>query len=166
MPVARKGIILARTGLFMNVRTAIPEPGLQTLTPAQLNKVSCVYGLYFRTPGTNRRIVMRFNHGLLVTACLLALSASASAQQTQSSASSSSSSSSKPEITADDKRMISQGYQLKVSNGQKVFCKMEPMKDSHFQQSICHTADEWQKIQEQTREVLDASRRTGPATSR
>jgi hypothetical protein len=96
---------------------------------------------------------MRLTASLLSSLCVVGLLQSFSAlAQTQASSTSATSatsaSSSKPEITADDKRMIAQGYTLKMNKGQKVFCKLQTEMGSHFQKSVCRTAEEWQQIAE------------------
>jgi hypothetical protein len=112
---------------------------------------------------------MRLTTGLLAALCAVVLFPSFLAQAQTPSATaasaSSSSSSSKPEITADDKRLISQGYKMKYDNGEKLFCKMMTQPGSRFEKSVCQTAAQIQARTDSSKDAFDASRRTynGPA---
>jgi hypothetical protein len=100
---------------------------------------------------------MRLTTGLLASLCIAGLIQSFTPPaQAQTSASASSD---KPELTADDKRLISQGYKLKYNKGTKVFCKMETAMGSRFEHSVCATAEEIARKAEMAQDGADASRR-------
>jgi hypothetical protein len=63
------------------------------------------------------------------------------------------------QTTVEDKRLIAQGYTLKMSNGTKVFCRLETMAGSRFQHSVCSTASEIRQRQESAQDAFDPARR-------
>jgi hypothetical protein len=117
---------------------------------------------------------MRIIAGLLASFCTVGLSFSALAQQVPGTSppASSATPSDKPavtaraapppakvEITADDKRLIAQGYTLKTNKGQKVFCRLETLPNSRFERSVCSTAEEIENRRENAQESIEAARR-------
>jgi hypothetical protein len=47
----------------------------------------------------------------------------------------------KPELTPEDKELISRGYKLEMRHGEKYFCRRESQMDSRFQIKSCNTAE-------------------------
>jgi hypothetical protein len=46
----------------------------------------------------------------------------------------------KPELTPDEKELISRGYKLEMHDGEKFFCRKEQQLGSRFEHKICDTA--------------------------
>jgi hypothetical protein len=46
----------------------------------------------------------------------------------------------KPELTPDEKELISSGYKLEMHDGEKYFCRKEQQLGSRFEHKICDTA--------------------------
>lgn len=75
--------------------------------------------------------------------------ASSSAQSTTTAAVAA-----KAEMDPDEKALRAQGYKPKMVHGEKLFCRYEAKKDSHFETERCGTADQ---IKEQTRIAREAT---------
>jgi hypothetical protein len=105
---------------------------------------------------------MRFTAGLCALFCVVLSCQVATAQGPASAASSSPHvvvSTEKLQMTLEDKRLIAQGYTLKMSNGTKVFCRLETMAGTRFQHSVCSTASEIMQRRESAQEAFDPTRR-------
>jgi hypothetical protein len=97
---------------------------------------------------------MRLSTGLLASVCMVGLIQSFTVQAQAPSSSGS------PALTAEDSRLIGQGYKLKYSNGTKVFCRMETDLATRFQKSVCLRAEEIQSRAETAQDSFSAARRT------
>jgi hypothetical protein len=101
---------------------------------------------------------MRFTSGLCTLFCV-ALWCQIATAQAPASAAPSSGSGDKVQMTVEDKRLIAQGYTLKMSSGTKVFCRLETVAGSRFQHSVCSTASEIRQRKESAQDAFDPARR-------
>jgi len=79
----------------------------------------------------------------------------APAASTSASATQSTTAGKKPALTAQEKRLISQGYELEVHKDQKYFCRSEPTLGSHFSHKTCQTEEQ---LLATTRESQDVTK--------
>jgi hypothetical protein len=59
----------------------------------------------------------------------------------------------KPELTAADHELMSQGYKLEMRHGEKYFCRRETIMGSHFEQKTCNTPTSIQSQQAAAQEL-------------
>jgi hypothetical protein len=68
----------------------------------------------------------------------------------------------KPDLTPQDKEMISRGYKLEMRHGEKYFCRMESQMDSRFQVKSCNTAESIEAQRLSSQEALRAIQNDRP----
>jgi len=79
------------------------------------------------------------------------------------SAQSSSTSASKPAaasadaqaLTDDEKRLLSEGYKLRIMDGEKRFCRRESVLGSNLEKTVCTTADRVARSRENARYMTE-----------
>ncbi|HTT01527.1 MAG TPA: hypothetical protein VMG11_05500 [Steroidobacteraceae bacterium] len=62
-------------------------------------------------------------------------------------------------LAVDDKRLISEGYKMTYINGQKVFCRREPVLGSNIERKVCGTADQLAQSRQDSRDLVDRMQR-------
>jgi hypothetical protein len=86
-------------------------------------------------------------------------SVSSTAAATPTKSADQSASSSKPELTAEDKRLISEGYKLQMHRGEKLFCKSEHIVGSRFDKNICKSAEQIAAARQASQDGVNAAQR-------
>lgn len=66
----------------------------------------------------------------------------------------------KPELTADEKNLISQGYKLEVRGDQKFFCHSETALGSRFPHKSCRKEEEILASTQRSKDMTDQMQRT------
>lgn len=67
----------------------------------------------------------------------------------------------KPAIDPDEKRFISQGYRLEMHNGEKVFCRREPVTGTRLGEAKhCSTLGQLKLLEQESKDVTEKIQRT------
>jgi hypothetical protein len=69
---------------------------------------------------------------------------------------------SKPDLTADEKELLSQGYKLETHNGEKYFCRKEQQMGSRFEHKTCDTAQSALLRRAESREAVRVIQTNSP----
>lgn len=63
------------------------------------------------------------------------------------------------ELTATEKSLLSQGYKLRIVDGEKKFCRRETALGSNLERTVCTTAARAEQSREDAREITERIQR-------
>ena len=67
----------------------------------------------------------------------------------------------KPDLTEDERRLLSQGYRMEMHGGERTFCRREVVLGSHFEKKVCGTAEQLATSRQTSRDATELSQRHG-----